>query len=219
MIIDPYTWHRLPIQHIARLTPDTISVRVPRPDGYMYRAGQYAVVRASPAGAPVLRQYSIASSPDNDFLEFLVQREPSGVVSSWFFETAETGTALEISQALGTFTVMNEQVPLLFIAGRVGIAPFLSMFRTEAPADSTLLYSARGADDFCYRELLEQQNTVFFDTETGARINTDVLERHLRPATRVYLCGSKQFVDSLVRKLLDLGVPPGHIRRELFTLQ
>lgn len=223
MIIDPYTWHQLPIQHLTQLTPDTLSVRVPKPAKYTYRAGQYAVVRVNIGGAPVLRQYSYASSPGNDFLEFLIQREPGGTVSGWFHGVARIGTTIDISQALGSFTAPVSKTPLLLIAGRVGIAPILSIVREQLDHENgdaiTLLYSARGKDGFCYRELLETIGAKFFDTLHNHRIDRQILSDHLTPAADVYLCGSKQFVDSLAAELGALGVPPEHIRRELFTLQ
>lgn len=223
MIIDPYTWHELQIQHLAHLTSDTISVRVPKPARYNYRSGQYAIIRVRVEGAPLLRQYSFASSPANDFLEFLIQREPSGIVTNWFHDDATVGTSIEISQPFGSFGDMTNERPLLLIAGRVGIAPFVSIIRNELAAghdtDISLLYSARSEELFCYPELLDSVSTTYFNTGTSIRIDTAALKDHLTPATRVYLCGSKQFVDSLTNQLLDLGVPPTHLRRELFTLQ
>lgn len=223
MIIDPYTWHTLPIQHIAHLTSDTISVRVPKPAQYSYLSGQYAILRIRVGGTPLLRQYSFASCPRNDFLEFLIQREPSGIVTTWFHEQATIGMTIEVSQSFGSFGATVKERPLLLIAGRVGIAPFVSIIRDELARgradDISLLYSARGEKPFCYPELLDSVSTTYFNTSTDARIDIATLKAHLTPATRVYLCGSKQFVDSLTRHLLDLDVPPEHLKRELFTLQ
>lgn len=223
MIIDPYTWQLLPIQHLALLADDTLSVRVPKPPHYNYRAGQYAVIRVQVDGAPLLRQYSFVSCPSNDFLEFLIQREPGGSVTNWFHDEAVAGTTVEISQPFGSFGIDTEQHPCLFIAGRVGVAPFVSIIRDELSKQRgdtiSLLYSARGETPFCYPDLLSSVATTFFNTGTGARVDDVILTEHLTPTTRVYLCGSKQFVDSLTRRLLDLGVPKEHLQKELFTLQ
>lgn len=223
MIIDPYTWQELPIQHLTPLTDDTLSVQVPKPPGYTYRAGQYAVIRVRISGTPLLRQYSFASAPANDFLEFLIQREPEGIVTNWFHDHAAVGTHIEISQPFGSFVIESGPHPTLLIAGRIGVAPFVSMVRNELAQERgenlTLLYSARGVDRFCYPELFRSINVAFFDTEAGKRINEATLAGYLAPSTRVYLCGSKQFVDSLGDQLRSLGLEPEHLRRELFTLQ
>lgn len=223
MIIDPYTWRELEIKHIAAITSDTLSVRVARPRNYTYRAGQYAVLRATIDGTPVLRQYSFASCPDNDFLEFLVQREPDGVVSNWFHAVASAGTRIEVSQPFGSFVIESPQQPVLCIAGRVGIAPFISIIRDALAHDGThnisLLYSARGSGEFCYPELCEAVGATFFDTQNGERIDDATLSSCLQPSTRAYLSGSKQFVDSLAERLFALGLPRDQLKRELFTLQ
>ena len=223
MIIDPYTWLELPIQRLTPLTDDTLSVQVPKPPGYTYRAGQYAVIRVRINGTPLLRQYSFASAPGNDFLEFLIQREPEGVVTNWFHDHAAVGTHIELSQPFGSFGMEGEQHPVLLIAGRIGVAPFVSMIRDELARERgenlTLLYSARGIDQFCYPDLFRAINVAFFDTKAGKRIGGTTLAHYLTPSSRVYLCGSKQFVDSLTDQLRAHGVPPEHLRRELFTLQ
>ena len=223
MIIDPYAWHPLPIATIMPLTPSVLSVRVPRPAGYTYQAGQYVVMRVTIDGAPLLRQYSFASAPHDEMIEFLVQREPGGIVTNWFHDTARIGMEIAISQPFGRFVVENDQPPTTLIAGRVGIVPFLSMIREQLmEAGSTklsLLYSARGEDDFCYKELLEQTSANLFDSQRGERITPDILRSIVDPAGRYYVCGSKRFVDSIAAELYRLGAPTEHIRRELFTLQ
>jgi ferredoxin-NADP reductase len=222
VIIDPYTWRHLPIQHISRLTADTISVRLPRPDGYSFRAGQYAVVRVVVDGMPLLRQYSFASAPGNDFIELLVQRETDGEVSGWFHDKAKVNDHLEISQPFGSFTWEGEPESLLLIAGRVGIAPLLSIVREHelkaAENPVSVLYSVREADQILHRDLLENI-TSFFVTSDGQRITADILKECVRSSTTAYVCGSKRFVDGVTSELRTLGVSEAHIKRELFTLQ
>src|SRR5690349_2718197 len=106
MIIDPYTWSRLTIEDLTPVSIDTMAVGFKRPVGYEFRPGQYAVVRATLTGdTSTLRQYSFSSSPNDDRLELLIQLEPNGVVSSWFFNGAKVGDVVELSQPLGSFTL------------------------------------------------------------------------------------------------------------------
>ena len=85
MIIDPYTWHEFVIEEKIEAASDTVAVRFKRPAGYQFRAGQYAIVRVkTDEDRQLIRQYSFTSAPDDDTLELLVQREPSGIVSNWF---------------------------------------------------------------------------------------------------------------------------------------
>lgn len=223
MIIDPYSWQRLAITDLSSASSDTISIRLTRPEGYVYHAGQYAIVRTNVDGAPLLRQYSFTSSPRDDFIELLIQREDEGVVSNWFFETARAGDEIELSQPLGSFTWNNEPGSILCIAGRVGIAPFVSMLRHHQQVSSrapvTVVYSVREAEQICHKDLLDEFDTTYVVTSGGSRITKEYLLPTLARKPTVYACGSKQFVDAIHGFLRELDVPAENIRRELFTLQ
>lgn len=221
MIIDPYTWSRHQIETITRVTNDTVAVGFKRPTSYHFRAGQYAVVRATmPNGTQLIRQYSFSSAPDDESLELLIQKEPEGIVSSWFFETAVYGDEVELSQPLGNFTLeKTDSRPLLLIAGRIGVAPFISMMRDKKRRKLSVLYSVRNADQVCFPELLEQFRATIIQTDTSPRISAKFLEKLVQDNSTVYICGSKQFVDSMSFLLTGLNISPNDIKRELFTLQ
>lgn len=223
MIIDPYTWQRMKIDAVATVATDTVAIRMPRPEGYTFRAGQYAVVRTVIDSAPLLRQYSFSSNPDDNMLELLVQREPDGIVSSWFCDTAKPGDEIELSQPYGNFTWNNEPGPTLLIAGRIGIAPFVSILRHHQKVRShtpiSILYSVRETNQICEKDLLDRFETTYLITGSGHRLTKELLQVHLAKDPTVYLCGSKQFVDAMNTLLHDLDVSPDRIRRELFTLQ
>lgn len=222
MIIDPYLWHRCRIQDIARTASDTVTVRLQRPAGYQFRAGQYAVVRVTTSdGKSYMRQYSFSSAPADENLELLVQHEPSGAATTWFCDTAAPGDTLEISQPFGNFTLesVSRKRPVLLIAGRVGIAPFISMLRDKKHCKLSVLYSVRTDAQICFPELLKQNRATIIRTETSPRISTIFLKKMIADRPLVYVCGSKQFVDSMAAMLYELDIPPEDVKRELFTLQ
>lgn len=223
MIIDPYTWRSLSIKHVTRLTADTVSVRLHRPSDYTFEAGQYAIIRVNVDGMPLLRQYSFASAPSDELLEIIVQRESGGEVSNWFHDSAVIGGEVELSQPFGNFVVHDSSSLTLLIAGRVGIAPFLSVIRQsfikQIDTPLKVLYSVRDSEQICYRELLNRIDALYFITSSGERIDEKTLKPYLELGQVVYVCGSKRFVDGVVGYLQTLGVTQDHIRRELFTLQ
>lgn len=223
MIIDPYIWQRLRIDTVSTVAADTVAVRMLRPHDYTFRAGQYAVIRTTIDGSPLVRQYSFSSNPDHDTLELLVQREPDGTVSNWFCDSAAPGDEIELSQPFGNFTWNNEPGPVLLIAGRVGIAPFVSMLRhhrkVRSRAHAAVLYSVREPQQICEKDLLDEFETTYFITSSGDRLSKELLQIHLAKDPTAYVCGSKQFVDAINTMLLELDVPPERIKRELFTLQ
>jgi len=219
MIIEPYTWRSVKITRIDHVSSDTIAVRAEKPEGYAFRAGQYAVIRiTTSSGHMLVRQYSFSSAPDDDWLEFTIQKEPGGEVTGWFHEQAEVGATMEISQAFGHFTFDNADRPLIFVAGRVGVAPFMSHLRQGRVSQNVrIIYSVREPDQICFWDELEPI-TELFVTSKSKRISQANLEPYAQTNPIVYLCGSRQFVEAIQHHFAALGIPPEDIRRELFTL-
>ncbi len=221
MIIDPYTWKTTKIIAIKLVATDTVAVHLERPVDYVFKAGQYSVVRTTlQNGEQRIRQYSFSSNPQNDdHLEMLIQQEPGGEVSSWFCKEATAGDEVELSQALGGFVVNDITRSTVLIAGKVGIAPYLSMLREGSHPALSLIYSVRSKDQVCYPKELKQYNAGVLETGKNGRITPDALRPFVPNRPVFYLCGSKQFVDAITDMLTSSGVPMVDIYRELFTLQ
>lgn len=218
MIIEPYVWHKTHIQKINRLNADTIVIRIERPEGYAFSAGQYAITRTYPSPQKFLvRQYSFSSPPSAKWLEFTVQKEPGGEVSTWLFEHAALGDMMEISQSYGHFVFEETSRPMLFIAGRVGLAPFMSYLREAPRSDIHILYSVEKPEQICYWEEIKHITTSV-TTAIQPRIDQEMLASHIVDHPIVYICGSRQFSEAMQAHLSQLGVPPSDIKRELFTL-
>lgn len=221
----------------------TISVRVERPDGFEFRAGQYAdvMLRELPfqdSLGPV-RSLSIASPPDADHLEFIMRVRDSAFKRA--FATLPPGSDVVIE---GPFDDLafdpSPDREFVFLAAGVGITPFLSVLREaeregrELPA--TLFYSnQRPEDAVALDELahLEEripgfrviatmtrpaESTREWDGETG-RFDLESLRRHL-PAIvgpAYYLAGVTPFVSEFMDALIDEGVEAHDIGVEVFT--
>lgn len=221
MMIDPYTWMLTPILNITEVARNTVAVRVARPDDYDFTPGQYAIIRTEIDGTALIRQYSFSSDPGSPFLEFIVRRQPLGSVSSWFLDKATQGDLIRITKPYGRFVRQDTSRPAVYVAGGVGIAPFLSMVQNN-PEKSSLLYSERSLEDVVRdKDLTHQLGDSFHLVLSGesGRINMTHFHSFLDPETEFFLCGSKQFVDSIENLLADHGIQHGRIRREAFTLQ
>ncbi len=217
MIIDPYTWHRLEILRIQPVAKDTVAVYLLRPADYHFRAGQYAVVRVTSDANTWVRQYSFASAPEASELCFLIQREPGGAVSNWFFSSASNGMAIEISESFGNF-VPDLSQQSVFIAGKVGVAPFISVLSAHSSAGK-LYYCVREEEELCTSLLPEATNLHACVTTTGTRLGDSELKTIVAMERPVYVCGSKLFVDGLSQRLQKLGQPTELLHKELFTLE
>jgi len=129
---------------VARREPasdNIVSLYLQAEDGQALRAhrpGQYLTLRVSlPDGQKVMRNYSISNRPGSEQFRISVKREralqegaPHGVCSSFLHERLQEGDVVEISPPCGEFTlqaVSEPGLPLVLIAGGVGITPVLSM--------------------------------------------------------------------------------------------
>jgi ferredoxin--NADP+ reductase len=246
------------------VAPGLIIIRV-RPEGWElpdFLPGQFAVL-GLPCGAPrcefsdpepppadpeklLRRSYSIASSSKaKEYLEFYVALVHSGTLSPRLF-ALEPGHKVWLGKKFtGLFTL--EQVPpevnLVMIATGTGIAPYMSMLRTQIPLEErrrlAVLHGARHSWDLGYGcELIALQKQ--FPTFTYIPIISKPEEelepwRHeagyvqdlwtrraldvpwgFRPApenTHVFLCGNPAMVDQTSELLQGEGFRE-HSRRE-----
>jgi predicted ferric reductase len=179
-----------------------------------------------------------------------------------FCSSAERGDRLEFGiKALGDFTSQVKDIPIgtrayidgphgafsidryqaagfVFIAGGVGITPFMSFLRTMAdrhdPRPAMLIYAEKTWEDVAFRDELEalkkqvdleihyviQNPPADWEGETG-QLTTETLERRLpkeKYTRTVFLCGAPAMMKSVHDALIEHGVPEMHIQMEEFNL-
>ncbi len=217
-------------------TPTVRTIRLARPVGFDFQAGQFLTVRMRVAGQECARCYSISSAPHaTGYLEISVKR--LGLVSNALHAAIRPGAALFVRTPAGAFTYpAGDDRPILMLAGGVGITPLISMLRhaiaTEPARPVTLLYGARTQAELAFRDelristLRHPQVQVHFAI-SGEAAGPDcypghVDEKLLRatvsdvPHSICFICGPSQMIDSMRSTLASLGVPPKQIRYELF---
>ncbi len=136
-----------------------------------YQPGQFVTLHLTIHGQPVVRSYSISSSPSRPYLlEISVKRvpappespdAPAGLVSNWLHDHFKVGDSLKISGPFGEFScTQTPPEKLLLIAAGSGITPMMSMTRwildNALTTDIVFVYSARDPQDIVYRQELEQ---------------------------------------------------------------
>lgn len=221
---------------------DTLSLRLAKPTGFTFEPGQ-AIRLTIPAGAPVgageARVLSIASAPHEDDMTVI-----SRVRDSSSFKQALKGmpdsAELQLSGPLGSFTKDEDQNrPTVFLAGGIGITPFLSMIRdanhssrldkttlfysNRSPADAAMLQELQGlsASEAGFRlvaTMSEVDDASDWDGETGW-IDEQMLLRYLTDLTSpIYYCvGPEAFVSAMNALLAAAGVKKDNIRFEQFS--
>lgn len=140
------------------VSPDVRILRVARPAGFSYRAGQH--LKLGVPGADKRHNYSIASAPHEPHLEFCIELVPGGRLTPRLF-SLRPGDRLELSaKAKGSFALDDSARRHLMVATVTGIAPIRSIvldaLQRKVGVDITMLHGASYADELPYREALEQ---------------------------------------------------------------
>lgn len=111
--------------------------------------GQYIAVHTSlPDGHKLIRNYSLSNAPGADHYRISVKREaapavevPAGVFSNYLHDQLRVGEHIALTPPCGEFTLdmpAEQDKPLVFIAGGVGITPILSMLHSALQHSATV---------------------------------------------------------------------------------
>jgi ferredoxin/flavodoxin---NADP+ reductase len=142
-------------------TETLFSLRVEAPP-LSFQAGQFVRIALDVDGARVARAFSFVNPPGDPTLEFYGVIVPEGPLSPRLARL-RAGDALSIASNPAGFLVLSE-VPegrtLWLLSTGTGLAPFLSILRTETPwrrfREVVLVHAVRHARELVYREMIAE---------------------------------------------------------------
>jgi ferredoxin--NADP+ reductase len=207
---------------VRDLSPSAFVLRLTR-DDLPFRAGQW--INLGLPGSMDQREYSVYSSPDDDFLEVLVKEIPDGAVSG-ALRRRRAGDELEVDGPHGSFCLVEgrrEKPQFLFLATGTGISPFHSMVRSSAGLDYLLLHGVRSAQECYDHAAYEPARLVpcISRDGTGAavyrgRLTVYLAEHAVEPTRYCYLCGNSDMIYEAYALLRGQGVHSSRIFAELY---
>lgn len=194
-------------------------------------AGQYLNL-TMPGVPPAVsdRLFTIASAPHEPLLQFTTIIGPSHFKQK--LNSLKTGDEVEADQLGGDFTwdavpsaLSNYGVKRLFIAGGIGITPYLSIIRDrlhkKQPINSTLLYAGKNekrpfVEEFHKAVKIDQTLNIKEYSET--RLTLEQLKKDVPDVEHyvVYLAGSQVFSEALGEGLVAGGFPRQQIKYDYF---
>lgn len=221
----------------------TLELTLERPSGLAFTAGQYARLSlphpAHPDPGGDRRTFSIASPPqETATIRFATRMTGSPMKRS--LAEAPLGAPIELAGPVGTFTLHEDaSIPAVFIAGGIGITPFLSMVHDAVnrrlPHTITLIYSNRSPEGTAFHEefvrLAEEcDRFTYLPTMTQAeasrqpwtgerrRVDGAFLHECLGDiaAPLYYVAGPPGLVAGVVRTVTEAGAERGRVRAEEF---
>jgi ferredoxin-NADP reductase len=229
---------------VVQVSAETARVRsfgIEVPNWKGHRPGQHMAVRITLGnGFRVIRDYSIASPPEERRPTLTVERMGKGGASSYLVDELQVGDHLEVCGPLGDNFIWEVKMggPLLLVAGGSGIVPLMSMIRHKAAVGSDvptcLLYSSRSLEETLYQKDLEALATVDDSLQVvhtftksapakwegyGRRIDFKLLEELAWPPEEhplAFVSGPTKFVGTIVALLAKLEYSTGYVRTEYF---
>ncbi len=215
---------------------DTLAWDLKKPKGFRFKPGQAVDLAIEDPGevdqAGSIRSLSIASAPEDPELR-LAFRLRDTAFKREAARLQPGADNLSLDGPFGSLTLRRQtDRPLVFLAGGIGITPFVSMFRHISRSGSghraTLLYSFRYRETAAFLEELTgwaegQAGLELVPVETAGdparHIGPDLLRRHLNDSARpvFYSAGPPNFVREIADRLEELAVEEDDIRLEEFS--
>jgi ferredoxin--NADP+ reductase/benzoate/toluate 1,2-dioxygenase reductase subunit len=209
------------VQHVRPLTSSTYVLRIDRQE-LSFEPGQY--VNLSKEGSVDAREYTIYSSVEDDFLEFLITQVDGGKVSN-ALRACGPGDGIIVDGPMGYFRIVEvppaSRRPYCFIATGSGIAPFRSFVRSYPDLDYRVLHGVRHTSDCYDRDTYAPERYIScVSRQAGGDFQgrvTDYLRQHpVAPETICYLCGNCNMLFGVYDLLVQQGIPHKQIRTEVF---
>lgn len=218
------------IERVNSLERATEVVLKPVGKALTYKAGQFAFVEVQGRGWDEPHPFTISSAPGEDRLRFTMK-----VLGDWtrkVREELQPGASVIVRGPHGHFDTTKAGRKQIWLAGGVGLTPFLSSLRDMKPDDAReihLVYAARDLNDAIFLEELKERAAtlgnvtlvpLFSDEGNFARV--DMMKTKLPDPLNTYdyfLCGPKPMVDGLIRGLKTEGVGRAHIHTEAFEFR
>ncbi|HJR81964.1 MAG TPA: hypothetical protein VJ821_17960 [Anaerolineales bacterium] len=195
------------------------------------RAGQFLFVRFP--GDKALNEshpFTISSAPAEDVLRLTIKA--SGDFTRDLFAKLKEGADAIIEGAYGMFDYKSGGPKQIWIAGGIGLTPFLSFVRDmdgNFQHDVDLYYTVRHPEEAIFVHELEAaaaQNPrlkvhIRYSAKEGSLTIEDILKNtggDLR-GYDVYLCGPLPMMQAFEKKFLALGLPKSNIHYEEFNFR
>ncbi len=223
----PYTVEA--VNHPNQSTTEVV-MRAKKDPIQKQRAGQFLFVRFMENGLNESHPFTISSAPHEDVLRLTVKA--CGDFTRDLFANLKAGTAAIIEGAYGMFDYKTGGPKQIWVAGGIGVTPFLSFIRdlkTGLNHDVDFYYTVRHREEAVFVDEIEEtakknprlQARLRFSS-TGGSLTVEEIIRNAGGDIRgyhVYMCGPLPMVQAFEKKFIEAGVPVENIHFEEFNFR
>ena len=223
----PYTVEA--VNHPNQSTTEVV-LRAKKDPIQKQRAGQFLFVRFMENGLNESHPFTISSAPHEDVLRLTVKA--CGDFTRDLFANLKTGTEAILEGAYGMFDYKTGGPKQIWVAGGIGVTPFLSFIRdlkTGLNHEVDFYYTVRHREEAVFVDEIEETAKKIPRLKTRLRFSSIdgslTVEEIIRNAGgdirghHVYMCGPLPMVQAFEKKFIEAGVPVENIHFEEFNFR
>ncbi len=188
------------------LTDSIVELKVKLNRRFRFKPGQFAFIKIDQEGiSKGPHPFSISGS-DGEFIYFTIKA--LGDFTGSLQQKLSIPASVKITRPFGSMTFRSKKEKQIWIAGGIGITPFLGYLRSQPDFHKNihLYYSVRFENEAVHTDILKNlaaKNTNFTFTLFDASKEGYLTSKHmdLDENTIVYLCGPRPMVLSLEKQI------------------
>jgi ferredoxin-NADP reductase len=168
------------------------------------------------------RVFTLTSLPDDPLVSFVAKLPTPHSPYKEALHNLAVGDELRLDDAMGDLVLpKSPAVPLVFVAGGIGMASFASMLKqllkTREERSIFLFYGVRSRNERIFQDLAHSYPLTLNTTAIAPhRLTAQEIKDSTPPDSQVYLSGSERFVEGLRGDLERLGTPHEQIVFDYF---
>ena len=202
----------------------------PEARGIRHHPGQFAFIHFDDDALGEPHPFTISSAPKSDrSLRFTVK--PCGDYTSHMARALKVGSTAHVSGAFGHFRKPKTSAPQIWIAGGIGITPFLAWLDSPETISGPvhLFYCVRNQAAAAHLEDLDRAIEAhpsvqlhLIESRSRGRLNAEVIRKKAAVVLKdahVFFCGPEAMRETLIRDLTRLGLRRSRFHYEEFEIR
>ncbi len=174
------------------------------------------------------RTFSIASAPGQPEIRIGIKIPELPSLFKQSLMKLEAGQIVSANNIAGQFTLDNTEA-LIWVAGGIGITPFISMIRSLLESDPaqlksiTLVYQVSTTQDVAYQDVLQQAHqaglniTMLYSSQSQFLDSQTIAGLPFSTSSHWYLSGPPAMVDNYKQLLKQAHIPSSRIKTDYFS--
>ena len=229
-MFEPY--RNYTVEQVNRLTGTILELHL-KPSGkpVSYQAGQFVYLYfKGPHGLREPHPFTVSSAPSELTLRLTIKA--SGDWTRRLYDKLEPGVKAAVHGGFGMFDYKGGGKEQIWIAGGIGVTPFLSWIRDFGDKPETeidFFYGVGSKDEAVFLDEFEAMAGTNHNFRTNARFSVE--DGHLSAEQiaeqsqgsmsdkHIYMCGPIGMMEGFAARFKAMGVPAHHIHYEEFNLR